>query len=691
MKARASHRNWLCNPSVYLCMAVLCLFGAHTTKVHAKSSGTTVSDSNEGRTENIEGGQSVTARTRPIKVKPKASRSRSQSVIASRVNQRQFISSPDITTAFNDVPGVRTLRVGGLGTPAKLLLRGGTPLQTQVVLEDIALRSGAGRPFDLEILPAITIRSIEVWRGRTPAMVDSTAIAGTLRLQPMVKHSAIRAQMSSFGGGLLEWVQPWSSERFRGGIALKWLNVRGDFPFSSNEGTPLDTSDDVQRRRTHNRIQRASALLRHSLSINKRWDAMVLALAGWRHQQLPGLAATPAEQAKVSAQRYDLITKATRKSTKHRLTLWGRGGLELIDVDDRLGELGATQQRRQWISSAEVGGRWSARVRQCTARLATSGRSVAVDNFDLLSDVSAPRATRWAAAGSMGADCKIGALRLSPTLRLQAVKTTRVEDVNWTADWRSFQSPLRALPTAEFGVSASPWRGLRLYGSTTWASRAPTMIELVGNDGTVRPAPRLDDERSLTASLGSRGRWRWGQATVDLHGEWFIGRRWDLIQLVRVAPSQAVHTNIGRASVMGAEVFTRLRPTHWLAMRAGWTLFHGRDISDDESYADNPLPLRPASQLSASAQLSTILRPSTLQVGLRLSWRWQAGNFTDRANLIEVKARSRADCTAWIGDQAWRVEVRVDNVANTAQFDAVGFPLPMRRWTLNLLVRPEVL
>ncbi len=604
-----------------------------------------------------------------------------------RLPGAQLRQARDLSDALDTVPGVRVVRVGGHGAATSVQLRGASPQQTRVALGATPLASPTGRPVDLESLPTLALGSAEIWRGRAPAGSGIAPIGGTLQLHPARGGSAVRAQLGSYGATVLEGRASWGRRR-AGSLSLRWLTSDGDFPYLWDSGTPLVSGDDVSRRRGNNHVRRLSGLLRQRWRGAGRWQARLTWLGGWRRQGLPGLAVAESGHAALDAHRHDLNLRLTHRGPSDTTQLWLTGGGEALAVDDRLGELGPVQHRRQLLGALELGARWRRRVGRWRPRAALVARTGAARSTERLTARTSPVATQGQASASAGFDARLGSLLLSPTLRAVAAWSRRVEDRSWTAQWESVATPTRALATAAL---AARWRlgpSWSLFGSAVWANRTPTLVELFGNDGTVRPSPRLDDERALTATAGVVGRGRLGPWRLHLNAQGFVGRRWQLIQLVRAAPGQAIHTNVGAADVAGADVSAHAELRRRLSVAAAWSRLHARD--DTLGYGGNALPLRPASRWSGSVALRTRAGAPGLWARWRAALRWQAGTFTDRANLVVVPGRTELDASVTLLSDAdtaslgrWQVALAVDNITDTRRFDLVGLPLPGRTWRLT--------
>lgn len=596
----------------------------------------------------------------------------------------------DLSEALDRLPGLRVTRVGGHGGTTRVMVRGASPQQSMVTLGDIPLRSASGRPVDLEAIPKTALAGLELWRSRAPGSLGDTPIGGVIRLRPRRRGSEVRAGLGSYGVFALEGRWGWSKGS---GLSLGWLTSAGDYPYLHNAGTPLNPKDDRVKKRRNNRVQRISGLLRQRFALGQRWRGSLVWLGAWRSQGLPGLAAAEAVSAALDAHTHNVILRAQSRRKGHAKEVWLRGGLERQQVTDELGELGPAQSRIQTLKSVDAGFRWRRSRGVGRPRAAIALRLGHAQTEDLLVDRSSPSAWQAAATGSAGADVRLGRLRLSPTVRGQALWSRRFIDESWTGRWERIDVPARVLGTAELGAGyrLAPW--WRLSAGLAIANRPPTIVELYGNDGTVRPQPKLKDERATTLTLATTLRASpallegIGLDRIEASLNVFASDRTDLIQLVRAGPGQAIYTNIGSAMLAGAELSGALTWGQHVRLKGGWSLLHARDETD--AYKDTALPLRPATRWHLSAVLRRIRLLAHTFVGARIAAAWQAGTFADRANLLIIPARSQLDASLHVQRGNWRIAARFDNVLDTAQFDRVGLPLPGRTWMLNLVWRPR--
>ena len=97
--------------------------------------------------------------------------------------------------------------------------------------------------------------------------------------------------------------------------------------------------------------------------------------------------------------------------------------------------------------------------------------------------------------------------------------------------------PWRALPTARLAVALQPDPRLRWVIGTTYARRAPNLLELFGDDGVIRGNALLRDEHAAGLDTAVNGSLALG--TIRLQAQ--LGASWrthaDLITLVRASPT----------------------------------------------------------------------------------------------------------------------------------------------------------
>src|SRR3954463_1608512 len=120
-------------------------------------------------------------------------------VITAERTPRSAETMPDL---LGDAPGVTVSRLGGLGAPALVSLRGSTWEQVSVYLDGVNLNLAAGGGVDISMLPVGDVARVEVYRGSTPIAFGGSAIGGVISVETQRPHTdgaTLEAGRGSFG------------------------------------------------------------------------------------------------------------------------------------------------------------------------------------------------------------------------------------------------------------------------------------------------------------------------------------------------------------------------------------------------------------------------------------------------------------------------------------------------------------
>ena len=120
------------------------------------------------------------------------------SVVSSSQITSQKINT--VGNALRQVPGVQIIQSGGAGTETDATIRGSTAAQTLVMVDGVAVNSGATGGFDLSNLTTDDLSRIEVVRGAGGALYGSSAIGGVINLITGEGEGPLKMSYESEGG-----------------------------------------------------------------------------------------------------------------------------------------------------------------------------------------------------------------------------------------------------------------------------------------------------------------------------------------------------------------------------------------------------------------------------------------------------------------------------------------------------------
>ena len=606
-------------------------------------------------------------------------------------------------------PGVRVLRQAGPGSAASVSVRGSTPAQVKVFLDDVPLGRAAFDVVDLSDVPLGAVERIEVHRGGVPPQLGAGAVGGALVLRTRPPSESPSHELSAgFGSFSTRSIDAARSARagtvgYR--VSAHYRGTASDFPYFDDGGTPLRRADDRTHIRRNSDSDAGAVLMRagHGGS-GPRWG--VLALAGARARGAPGTYHAESDSARSGSARALLDAHLALPSGPRSEATFGVHAAwlaERLRVPDPWAALGAqdTDDRTRQIGLrtslvAGVG------LHQRLALSASGGFEgfVPADR----GGASGAEQRRLLAACAVSDDVYLlgDRLVLTATFRsdLVANRFSRADD----AVGARLSAPddlFLASPRA--GVRLGLLEGLSLKANAGRHHRLPAFYELFGRRDRLSGSPDLRPETALNADAGlAFERASWGPVRdlrVEVAG--FTSEVTDVVVFVPNSQSALVARNLAAASSRGLELEAALRaPVLGLSLSGSYTRLEAENRSEAPSERGRRLPGRPRDDASVQAAWAS----GDFEVAHRLTW--LAGAFFDTPNFRPVPDQVRLDASlAWRPAPRWRLSAEVTNLlgqrldevpylpgvspANVRVpiSDLAGWPLPGRavyaslRWT----------
>ncbi len=598
-----------------------------------------------------------------------------------------------IPEALDAQAGLRVQQLSGFGAPALLSIRGCSSEQVDVYIDDVPVLSLDGSPLDLADLPSGQIERLEIYRGMTPSALGSQSVGGTLRLtlrQPNGVGGEVNGGTGSYGARQTEAAVAWHSDALRISGGIRWVHADGDFPFRFDNGTLYNTSDDATRIRQNNALDRLGGTLGAQWQINKRWSLQGRWFGAGLKQGIPGPALFESTTANLTRDRQLAAVSLLgqniwRQDDRVRVSL--QGNWLGTGVNDPHGELGMPWQTTQAVRTMGLQTVWQtpiAGVLSAVTRLSAMAGDVAT--HDGLTGTDQPTSSRQSLQAGLGLPLhwQESGIQIVPSVSVEAQHSRRTTDESYPFTTREVTVAENALWTTRLAAAwqVLPWLAPRV--AWTRGTRAPTLMELYGNDGVIRGNATLLPETAMTWDVGAGARYEADQWTVAVDASGFYKQVDDLIQLSSVNAHQARFDNIASARLFGVEVQASTRLFKQLRLVGQHTTLVAEDTSGRPAYDGKALPMRPRTRWS--------LRADWLKRAGVLAWRpfvtgqWQAGHFLDAANLVAVPAHTLVGGGLRVEHKPWQVflELRVDNALNAPVVDLVGYPLPGRTVWLQL-------
>jgi hypothetical protein len=610
-------------------------------------------------------------------------------------------ASRELGDLLDRLAGVHVHRYGGLGAFTLASVRGSTPGQVRIFLDDVPLASASDGFINLALLPVTNLDHAEVLRGPQGEALGGFPSAGSIRLfTPPVLHTPPRI---AFGAGSFSTQTvrgQWGATRGPLGFLVsgQYRSSGGAFPYLDRNGTLNNPEDDRVVDRTNNAFEDGALLWKTRVAPAR---ALEIGYTGQRTQRESGIPGTETLQTEHVRYRTERTRHQTTVSARPSLPgSWrslGRPRVEAHLYEERIrdrydnpeGEIGlgrASQDDRTRNRGARVSG--SLPVTASGSRLHVSVDAVEErwTPRDLLRGEEGFARTRRGRTWALGGKLALLDRRLvvSPTYRWDRA-TDNYGGPESTARVAA-ASPARTyrFDGVAWGARLDLGRGLRLKGNRGRLVRLPTFPELFGRNGIQEGNPKLEPEQGIQWDAGISYRPRSWFQWETAYFESLVEKK---IVLVQNSQRTVKAQNFDRAWVRGVEssLFTgfSLPARARLEVQSALTWQEARDVGRSRTYHGKRLPNLPETEWVASASV----RRGPLRCGYTLSG--QSLTYRDRYNSPQKKTEGytihevEMECSVLANLLDIRLDVQ--NVGDRRVEDIDGFPLPGRTYSLETL------
>ncbi|MEC8025845.1 MAG: TonB-dependent receptor plug domain-containing protein, partial [Myxococcota bacterium] len=419
-------------------------------------------------------------------------------------------SMADLPEILEQSPGLRTTRLGGLGSYSTVSIRGSTSEQVLIFVDGIPLNSGEGGPVNLASLPLGPVDTVVVYRGISPVRFGGSAIGGVVSVhtreldEPMVE---VEGGGGHFGTRLARAFAGYGSDTWSLGASLDYFGSLGDFTFTDDNGTRFDASDDRKIARQNNHMDQVAALAKGHVSLGQDWALRALNLTTWQKSGLAG--------------RANLQSKQTSLEQTRNLTSLRLEGLQLGNVVDFTvtGFLSWAETRlSDPLSEIGFGADESRDTNWAPGVTTLLNVPIAFDEDELwgmrLSVTGQYRYESFEPGSSSSAVVGKASIRHFAMVaseigfQLEPLDTEVIGSLRWESTWSTLTQPsntfsLQRDPPDQSGEEAITWRTALVQRSipmteltinVSSAVRFPSLYELFGNTGAVLGNPALKPE-----------------------------------------------------------------------------------------------------------------------------------------------------------------------------------------------------
>lgn len=629
------------------------------------------------------------------------------------VHAEDHPATASVADAIGATVGAQSRSLGGLGAYESISVRGAAPGHTAVLVDGVPLARIAAVTTDLGRYTLDSFGEVELYRGAVPVELGGAGVGGALNLVTRLgrgeRGERVRASIGagSYGAHHLRahYGDAHGNGRVLSATTIGYQAAAGDYSFFSDNGTPLNASDDTYRVRENNGFSQLDATTRAG---NAERDTVGGLRVAWKRQGLPGSATQPSVAASLAT--LDVVgdgrfAARVGPAVAHQL---GYLLVEQQRLRDPQGELGLGSQDRGYTTiSGGASSTWRAPV---GPHRAIAGLELRADHFrDVARD-----GTRDPLVGDRQGGAVLGAFDLAlgeaivvtPAVRWDLVRTVPAPMATGPSALAPLPTRWDNVPSPRLSARAALTSDVAVKASTGYYVRLPTLIELFGDRGTIIGSPELRPERGPSMEAGVV--WAPAQAVGDVDRIFvetsaFATRSRDTIAFVSSVGFVARAMNVAASQSYGGELVASARFARTLSVTANYTRLVTQQLTEEVSYANKALPRQPAH--AVYARFDVVRRVLGRRGSLWLDGSWQSETYLDQANLMMVPARTLAGTGArveiWAG---FATALAIENLTDervqylpldpaprpdltstpTALADVAGFPLPGRTIYVSL-------
>ncbi len=619
---------------------------------------------------------------------------RNTSTFATVIDTEEATARVDtVADRLTESVGVQVRRFGGLGAFSTVSIRGSTPNQVDIFLDNVRLNQANSGLVDLGDLPLDNVERIEIYRGFAPLQLGAGSIGGAINLVTRQVAGQTRNRASaSYGSFDTRKISLYRSQRLDrfGYLALfNYTESDGDFEFFDDNGTRFNTRDDEIAKRTNNDFRSFTGSAKGEMS-----------LAGWaftlsndfftKDQGINGRSNLQSE-ARLGVDRNVVTLHAKRQGFPHAAVdtsfqlahAWQHEAFEDLKNSIGVGFQDEDSTNHTWSAQGLFSlylDDWHQIV-----GLMLEWRYETFRTIDKLPELRGLLANRGPLQRRthiiLALQDKIllfdERFALRPLLRYQYVRSRLGEQPSF------FNRPLNLaekdqdhLFSPSLGVKVSLTSDLALKGNIGRFQRIPTLLELFGDRGTTVGNPDLDIETGVNWDIGGVFERRMDGVINRIYFEYayFGSNADDLILFVQNSQVTARAENLGSAEIRGHEVSWSVSALGHVRLYGNYTFQDTQDTSDTFSQG-NQLPGRPRHELHQGVELFT-----TGLGKLVYEFDYIARNFLDRGNLTLIDERLLHNVRAVLTPfgKHLKLTFEVKNMTDNQVGDFRGFPLPGR-------------
>jgi vitamin B12 transporter len=604
-------------------------------------------------------------------------------------------SGESLEQLVSELPGAAVTRMGGMGAMSTLSIRGSTPAQVQVYIDDIPLNLATGGGVDLGFVPVTSVGKVELFKGSSPLAFGSSGIGGILAVYTDTPdHDELRGSLGTGSWGAKNASVSGSAvyPGFRASVSLSAMESVGDYTYESNRGLQLTSDKTVLLSRTNNDLSQFDGSLRLVFPISASRTISFLGSLDHREQGVPGAGLRTTEQTRLELGRAtvqlayessgDLGTASRVRANLYALRMTssfhdpiGELGSKR-DTDDTNAAIGSTWRVSKSLGSA-LRFRWLLDLRHEEYLPKDSRKNIR----------SGPPGTRdYAAVGTEPSYWFVRTdTEVTPSVRLEVSRDVLSDRQLFTDEPTASAPAISWLPVLR--ISGSQKLGDIVSVRTNLARyvRSPSTTERYGNTGFLLPNPTIKPESGTNLDVGVR--FASNRKPIELSIDTAVFASWaeDLIQFVQNS-GQGRAYNLASARIVGAEAAINATLHRHLKLFSQVTYSHATDTSGIPAQDGKQLAMRPRTHAYARPELATIGLGASFKIGIYGDVDLSDGAFLDSTNRLPIPTRILLGAGASVSHEnsGIRVIFSANNLADVFSYDYLGFPLPGRTLFLSV-------
>jgi outer membrane cobalamin receptor len=598
-----------------------------------------------------------------------------------------------VADVLSESVGVQVRRFGGLGAFSTVSIRGSTPNQVEVYLDNVLLNTANAGLVDLGSVPLDNVEHIEIYRGFAPLQLGAGGIGGAINLvtRPVAGATMDSASLSygSFDTRKVTLYRSQGFDKLGYVVLFNYMESLGNFTFFDDNGTPFNSLDDEIATRRNNGFR--------AFNGNVKGEAI---LGGWqftlsndiytKDQGVPGQSSNQSDTARLDVWRDVATLRAEKKRFPWPSTdiAWQLAyTFDQEHFTDLQGDIGTgSQDQRNTTNTYSTNSllTWYLERWGQTLGLLLEGRYETFRSVDLLPEergLSAregpfQKRTHFIVAAQDEIHLFQDRLSLRPLLRYQLVHSDFGADPTFGAIRLTTARDVQEDSVSpSLGVKYKLTSWLDLKGNIGRFTRVPTLFELFGDRGTTLGNPELRSERSTNGDIGFVFEHSELRILDRIYFEYayFMSKADDLIVFVQNSQNTARAENIGSATIRGHEVSWSATALQHMRLFGNYTYQHTEDTSATFSRGSK-LPGRPQHELHQGLELFAPQGKFVYELD------YIAQNFLDRANAFVVDSRllHNLSLTVLPLGKRFKLTFEAKNITDNRIADFRGFPLPGR-------------